>query len=489
MQNIYNSVVRITANNRDIDYLNPNNIIIEGPSIGTGFFITSKYIITCAHVIDTAQTISFTIPTISNEKYEATIKGICPSLDLAILEAVNFKSKYKINMPKSENINIQDKISVVGFPLGRDNIKVTQGIISGLQDGLIQIDSAINSGNSGGPLLKQIDDYICVIGIISSKVINADGVGYAIPIQYLKIFTGQKSTNKIYNSCNFLAKFSNTSVSRIEMINKLLNSNQLDPKQQNQIQSGYTLSKVSDKSPLVLNGMEEGDLITHFDSKIITNFGEIKTINNNTKSQIDLNQYSVQDQINNPLNPLDSLNSLNMQYKIDLVDYVDSLIPEVEYNLSFYSFKTNSIQNKKIVFPIEDMLGIKKIIPFIDKFDSITIGGLIITPLTFNLIEKKTKILFKIKKYASYTERFYPKIIVTNILPTSPFRFNENINSGDIITKINNISVNTIQELKKILFELKPTEYVTIETEANVIDTISYNQIKEDIEKLKLIVK
>ena len=484
MQNIYNSIVRITANNREIDYLNPNNIIIEGPSIGTGFFITSKYIITCAHVIDTAQTISFTIPTISNEKYEAIIKGICPSLDLAILEAVNFKSKYKINMPKSENINIQDKISVIGFPLGRNNIKVTQGIISGLQDGFIQIDSAINSGNSGGPLLKQIDNYIYVIGIISSKVVNADGVGFAIPIQYLKIFTGQKPTNKIYNSCNFLAKFSNTSNSRLEMINNLLNPNS------NQIKSGYTLSKVSKKSPLVLNGMEEGDLITHFDSKIITNFGEIKidqtqNLNQNLNQDLNqnLNQDLNQDQINNPLN------NLNMQYKINLVDYVDSLIPGVEYNLSFYSFKTNSIQNKKIVFSIEDMLGIKKIIPFIDKFESINIGGLIITPLTFNLIEKKTKILFKIRKYASYTERFYPKIIVTNILPTSPFRFNENINSGDIITKVNNISVNTIDELKKIIFELKPNEYVTIETESNIIDTISYNQIKNDIKKLKQIVK
>ena len=204
MQSIYNSIVRIISNNQDYDYLNPQNIIIEKQSIGTGFFINSKIIITCSHVVENGNTLYFTIPFLSNKKYKLNIIGVAPNLDLAILESIEYFSNDYLNIADSDLISLQDPIRVIGFPLGQDKIKITKGIISGIQFGSIQIDSAINGGNSGGPLLNEFNN---VIGIVSSKVVDASGVGYAIPTKLLNIFNPININKKIYISCIFLANF------------------------------------------------------------------------------------------------------------------------------------------------------------------------------------------------------------------------------------------------------------------------------------------
>jgi S1-C subfamily serine protease len=202
MQSIYNSIIRIISNNQDYDYLNPPNIIIENQSIGTGFFINSRIIITCSHVVEKGNTLFFTIPSISNKKYKLKILAIAPNIDLAILESIDYMSNDYLQLVDSDVVSLQDQIRVIGFPLGQDKIKVTKGIISGIQFGKIQIDSAINGGNSGGPLVNESNN---VIGIVSSKVSNASGVGYAIPTKLLNIFNPIDIHKKIYYSCNFLA--------------------------------------------------------------------------------------------------------------------------------------------------------------------------------------------------------------------------------------------------------------------------------------------
>ena len=445
MKSTYNSTIRIIANNQDNDYFNPSNIIMEEPSIGTGFFIDKNIIITCAHVIESAQTIYFNIPSISSNRHKAKIQGICPSLDLAILQSIDFESKYFLDLHNSDNINLQEQITVVGFPLGSDKLKVTKGIISGSQDGYIQIDSAINSGNSGGPLLNTEQK---VIGIISSKVINADNIGYAIPINLLSIFKSN-SVNKVYHSCNLLAKFSNTSEFRINQLNEI------NIEKHNKIISGQTVSKMSKMSPLKTIDINPFDLIIEIDNKVISNYGEITTISGNG-------------------------------IKMNFTDYIERLIPGIEYQIKFFSIKERKIISAKIIFPTENNIGVKKILPAFDQLNYINVGGLILTPLTINAMETNNKIALRLRKYSSYVERFCPKVFVANIDPSSSFRLSENINAGDVINKINGKEILTLDDVLEIIDKTTNNKYITIETKNNKIDTISTDCIK-NIDSIKTI--
>lgn len=455
MQLIYNSVVRIISNNQNNDYYNPSNIVLEEPSVGTGFFIDKNIIITCAHVVELAETIYFTIPTISGNKYKAKIQRICPTLDIAILQSFEYESSSFLNITNSDYANLQDSIVVVGFPLGRDKIKVTKGIISGTQDGYLQIDSAINSGNSGGPLINSEQK---VIGIISSKVINADNIGYAIPINLLSIFKSN-NTSKVYHSCDLLAKFSNTSTYRIKQLNEI----NID--KTNTIMSGFTVSSMSKLSPLKNIGIDLFDLIIEIDDKIISNFGEITLDQKNIQ-----NSTAVQEQTQLVTN------------KIDLTDYVEKLISSFSYKIKFFSVKNKKIIETNIIFPTENNIGVKKILPKFDEFSSFNLAGLILTPLTINAIETQNKISLRLRKYAYYTERFDPKIFVANIEPNSPFVISENITVGDVITKINDTNIYTINDIKDVL-QKSIDGYITIETKNNKVDIIDVQTLSQYIKK------
>jgi hypothetical protein len=218
---------------------------------------------------------------------------------------------------------------------------------------------------------------------------------------------------------------------------------------------------MSNLSPLKNIGAELFDIIIEIDNKIISNFGEI-TISQNTSNE----------QENNGSNTVTN--------KIDLTDYIEKLIPSYSYQIKFFSVKNKTIIETNIIFPTENNIGVKKLLPRFDEFSSFNLAGLILTPLTINAIESRNKISLRLRKYGYYTERFEPKIFVANIEPNSPFVIGENINVGDIITKINGNKIYTINDIKE---ELKNTNngYVTIETKNDKFDVIDIQTLTEYI--------
>lgn len=167
-----------------------------GSSVGTGVIMTSDgYFITNAHVID--DTFNCWIILASGVTYDAKLVGYDALQDLAVLKAVDAKNLPAARFGNSDSVVVGDTVYAIGNPLGIElRGTLTNGIISAVNrdvemDGrtltLLQTNAALNSGNSGGPL---INEYGQVIGINVMKMTNTDlekeatveGLGFALPI-------------------------------------------------------------------------------------------------------------------------------------------------------------------------------------------------------------------------------------------------------------------------------------------------------------------
>lgn len=175
----------------------------ESVGTGTGVVISEDgYIVTNAHVIydsmygyGMAEKINVLL---DDEVYTAEVVGHDVDCDLAVIK-IDAKGLTAAEFGNSDELNLGEDVTAIGNPLGFDLMNtVTRGIVSGLNRNitindksmnLIQTDAAINSGNSGGPLINK---YGQVIGINSSKMSSSyysnmsagasiEGICFAIP--------------------------------------------------------------------------------------------------------------------------------------------------------------------------------------------------------------------------------------------------------------------------------------------------------------------
>jgi len=179
---------------------------VPGIGLGSGFFIhPSGYILTNNHVIEEAKAIR--ILTSSNKDYGVTVIARDPAFDLALLkiEAPLGETFRVLAMGDSDAVKAGDMVIAVGNPLGLGHT-VTSGIISqtfrnltGVQAEdareveFIQTDTAINPGSSGGPLITLTGAWI---GINTAGIIQAQGIGFAIPSNQVREFLDEIRAGK-----------------------------------------------------------------------------------------------------------------------------------------------------------------------------------------------------------------------------------------------------------------------------------------------------
>ncbi len=436
------TIVRIKVESIDINWSIPYQLGEIGAGQGSGFFISDRHIVTCSHVVDSAKNVYIEIPSLGSNKIDVKVLYICPRFDVALLETVDYKSKYKLDLGDSDNIKMGDDILVVGYPVSMTlegvnenyNLKYTSGVISGTQLSLFQVSANINPGVSGSPLIYNGK----VIGINNQKMVGdeIEGVGYSIPINHFKItkkdYDSMKTKKRLINRPAFLFEFSNMNNSMLQFENMSKND------------SGIIVTNIYDESPLKKTNIKEGDVITKIDNYKVDNFGTVE------KKWFGINQ--------------DIYNFLN-QYS------VNASFP-IEY---IHNGKKNidTIHLKEFTTPIR----IKY--PVYEDVDYIVLGGMIFMNLAVNHLKEDKSMLLK---YLGSDEQIKPKIVISMIFPNTPAYILNNLHKDDIITKVNDIDIKYIKDFDRIL--KKPIikndeEYIKFENEKKEIMLIKIDDLIE----------
>jgi len=190
-ENACTHVVGITT---EVTYTNFFGMSSSSAVSGSGFIVSEEgYILTNYHVIEYAYKGNTTVDVILHDgtRYDAVIIGVEEDNDVAVLK-VEAAGLTPAAFGDSDNLKVGDTVYAVGNPLGELEFSMSTGNVSALDRlitteensdaiNMFQIDAAVNSGNSGGPVYNNKGE---VIGIVTAKYSDTgvEGLGFAIPI-------------------------------------------------------------------------------------------------------------------------------------------------------------------------------------------------------------------------------------------------------------------------------------------------------------------
>ena len=189
------SVQEVTANARDAVVRIETDL-----ASGSGFIIDSDgLILTNNHVISDAKEITVFVE--DGASYAVTVLGRDLVRDLAVVE-IDASDLPMLELGDLSQVPLASETLVLGFPLGESDLTVTRGIVSSIKLDTgrnvtwIQTDAAINTGNSGGPLLNLRGQ---VTGVVSAKIVGVriEGVGFAVSANTVKLYLGRLKAGEV----------------------------------------------------------------------------------------------------------------------------------------------------------------------------------------------------------------------------------------------------------------------------------------------------
>lgn len=172
-----------------------DSVVLIETEAGTGsgfFFYGARYVATALHVVDDAETII--VNTMDGRRYLGSVVAYSRDYDVALVEIAGAVPGARVLPPQRGEVQIGQTVAVIGHPFsgldrtlpqlkGLLNWSLTQGVVGAVSRSWIQTDAAINPGNSGGPVLNTQGE---VIGVVSAKLTQAQGIGMIARIEHVE---------------------------------------------------------------------------------------------------------------------------------------------------------------------------------------------------------------------------------------------------------------------------------------------------------------
>ena len=471
-----NSVLQLIVTQFHYNPKRPYAVPQDENSKASGFVIdlANGLVVTNAHVVSNAMSITGRIPKLGRRDVTLTLRGICHEKDLALvqLSSDDIRDITKtLSDPRELDVVFGDsmdtyqgqEVMTIGYPFGDQDAKYTTGIISGWKgddehvqdDGgaeedakarnvtHIQVTAALNPGNSGGPLLDREGK---VIGINASGYLYAQNVGYAVPSRTLLAILGSLKSNVVVSLPTL--DFGWCSTTR-GLTKQLCGSPSVQ---------GVYVRRVDKDS--CLRGLEPGDVITHicyedpfWGMRKMRGDGTLTINDYNAKDRIlvcafvdrkgQVVVYHVQDITPTPRQEDECLSSR----RLDIAELVDMIPINAKMTLQICRQGKwyRLICSHK---PIEDVNRIPYLIPEITPYNYGIFGGMCCTEVSLNLLKK----FGRLRAFLCPQERKYGRyVVITQIFPGSTTAKSDVFFEGDIIDNVNGVTIDSLDRLHQVL--------------------------------------
>ncbi|OQX05910.1 MAG: peptidase S1 [Thiothrix lacustris] len=420
---IKDAVVKVHVVQHTYDTLSPWNSDSQKGS-GSGLIIADNLILTNAHVASDATFLEIQRHS-ETKRYEAEVVYISHESDLAILrtkEANAYKDVTPLelgDLPK-----MQQSVEVYGFPIGGNTLSVTRGVVSRIEKQnyvhtgenlmAVQVDAAINFGNSGGPVISNGK----VIGVAMQSGFLTENIGYMIPTPIIRHVLTDVKDGKVdgYGFHGFLAQsMENPAMRRKYGLGDT--------------QTGMLVHKVYKNSPAD-GKVQIGDIVTEIDGHKIENNGTVE---------------------------------FRPGEFIDHTHYID--MHQIGESIAFKILRNG--QEQLVSLPL-DKPGKEYLLVKPNQYDKqptyFIFGGLVFMPLNQDVIDSMdgTPARIGALTYESPDEKRSEAVILTKVLPAD-INKDYHHDSNLLIEKVNGDSIRDFNDFYQKV-QSSSTDYITLET-------------------------
>ena len=381
--------------------------------VGSGFIIDPKgSILTNYHVIDGASRI--TIGMLNGERFRARVIGVDKETDLAVLKIDSDHELPFMKFGDSNAAQVGDWVLAIGSPFGLDQT-VTAGIISKKDrdtttssfQRFLQTDAAINRGNSGGPLVNMHGEAIGVNSQIATLTGDYNGIGFALPSNEAKFVTEQiLSQGKVRRG--FLGVSLESVRAEFARVYHL-------PDAKGAVVVDMPPDRSGQTTPAAKAGIQINDVIVEFNGQPVQDSNDL----------------------------IAKVAATNVGQNVNLT-YLRDIDGKLERRtaIAMLADRSESISRDNDVAPREK--------PEKDKSNSARLG-LTLSELTPQIIEDKH--LNGIK--GLYIKEVDPNGLAADVRP-------QEVQAGEVITRINRVPVTTLADFQHVIESLKPGDAIVL---------------------------